>query len=284
MRIFFLSLLVGIIRADLLLASNEFKYDPKTSRATLANFGQVMQLKGRATATSTDHPQETILSVGHQIMIGDLITTGEKSLLKIKIVDDSLIVLGPNSKMVFEQLTFPNKEQKTAVYQFLQGQLQAHFTHDSKVPEAIKIRSKFLAMGIRGTFLLANARGVSSGERVEEVALLQGKVQISGGIDQALAPGEHIVGVFNGAGKCHWQAVRPIAPAQLQEYLKMEANQRPDEFGPLLDYYSYRPATSTTPGSTGDMIDPPPPNGPAQTPRPAGNWHETLRKLNAGRR
>jgi ferric-dicitrate binding protein FerR (iron transport regulator) len=76
----------------------------------LASIGKIVVLEG--TATRTNGEQKQALEVGSEIELRDVIEVGKDSNLKLTLNDESVIMLGANSKLTIDEATFEGQERK----------------------------------------------------------------------------------------------------------------------------------------------------------------------------
>lgn len=107
---------------------------------------------------------EEELKLGEEIFFGDKIRTEEKSLLKIKMNHNTMLTLGPKSKMEI-------KSEETNLHSGILRTLIPHGNLDK-----IKLTTPHAAMGIRGTEFITQ---VKEGKTI--VALLTGSLDINQG-------------------------------------------------------------------------------------------------------
>jgi len=111
---------------------------------------KVIFLKGTATSIVNGKIGKT-LAKGDLLNIGDLITTGKASVLKIELEDKSHIQLGPNSSIEITKLS----NQGPGIISLLKGNIRSQVTKDyMKIPKdksKLFIKTASAAMGIRGT-------------------------------------------------------------------------------------------------------------------------------------
>ena len=94
--------------------------------------------------------EQTRLSVGDTVKVGDTVLTGEGAMAQIIFQDETRIVVGPNSQMKLDSLIFrtDNTARKFAVratrgtFRFLSG---------NSASKAYSVRTPIATMGVRGT-------------------------------------------------------------------------------------------------------------------------------------
>ncbi|MBN1207499.1 MAG: FecR domain-containing protein [Myxococcaceae bacterium] len=76
----------------------------------LASIGKITVLEGAAKRTSAE--QQQALEVGSEIELKDIIEVGAGSYLKLTLNDESVIMLGPDSRLTIDEATFEGQERK----------------------------------------------------------------------------------------------------------------------------------------------------------------------------
>ncbi|MEI8347883.1 MAG: FecR family protein [Pseudomonadota bacterium] len=187
---------MGILLASLAFSAEDFKFDPKSGGAVPVNIGQVLLVKGSAQLIreSTPGPAEK----GQKILRADKIQTAKDSMIKIQMVDDTILALGAETQFEFKKFDFKSKEDRQSIYELGFGQLRALFKNKAQDGE-LSIKTPTVSIGIRGTELLMNSFEGPQKEKVSQVALLKGKVEI----EDLLSPGKKELA----AGK-YWYAVK----------------------------------------------------------------------------
>ena len=117
------------------------------------------------------------LAQGIELYAGDIITTGAKARVVIRLADRSLIRIGAHAHVKFEQLNSPvsNSEILTAVFNVLKGVFR--FTGSHNNPLDVKIRvGNSISAGIRGTDVYTDSQADK-----DLVCLISGKVSVQAG-------------------------------------------------------------------------------------------------------
>lgn len=104
---------------------------------------------------------------------GDLVRTGSASFLRLKMKDETILNIGPESEIAVEK--FEIEPKRTVLINHLRGQVRANIQRKSKDGEQWKLNTKLVSVGVRGTVFLSNAYQVK-GKAVTDVALVKGKV------------------------------------------------------------------------------------------------------------
>ncbi|MDD0853589.1 FecR family protein [Halobacteriovorax sp. GB3] len=104
---------------------------------------------------------------------GDLVRTGSASFLRLKMKDETILNIGPESEITVEK--FEIEPKRTVLINHLRGQVRANIQRKSKDGEQWKLNTRLVSVGVRGTVFLSNAYQVK-GKAVTDVALVKGKV------------------------------------------------------------------------------------------------------------
>jgi hypothetical protein len=167
----------------------DWTFDPKTSSLIPNYMGKVKVLHGKAIVADRE------LEKGSKVYANDLISTAEKSLLVIEMIDMTVITLGPSSEFKVEKWSYRTKNDRDALFSILKGQWRALIKSKSKTREQLQIKTPQVSMGVRGTELLVNVLNQKNKD-ITQVALLEGAVHIygsNGNKDQDLQPGDHAI-------------------------------------------------------------------------------------------
>ena len=94
---------------------------------------------------------------GHQLVLGDTISTGATGALGVILRDDTVISLGPLTETRIEQFAFEPGEQKLGmVLRVTRGLIEYLSGRISKLsPGSVRIETPVATLGIRGTRLIA---------------------------------------------------------------------------------------------------------------------------------
>ncbi len=136
------------------LFAQDFSFDKEQGKSIPNFVGEITLFRGEVIKVSKNGKEEKT-QVGTRFFQNDMIKTKDKSFAKIKVVDDTVISLGPNSELNFSQFEFVDKTDRKAVYSFIKGQLRGHFKNKAEEGD-LTIKTKSAAMGIRGTEILLN--------------------------------------------------------------------------------------------------------------------------------
>jgi hypothetical protein len=194
---------------------------------------KVRVLKGKVVSHSKGKAKPA--KVGTQLYRNDTLSTGERSIVKIIMVDETFITLGPNSEIRFEDYQFVSKTDRR-IHSFVRGQLSSFVKNKAK-PGDVVFRAGATTFGVRGTHLLINARTVNQVD-VSEFALLSGSAELAdpAGSNQLLAPGERVVIAESAVTKKRGADKLALTTAE-KEFLAVNDKDDEDLFWPLLPFF-----------------------------------------------
>jgi hypothetical protein len=178
--------------------------------ASAAVAGTVTKLQGEA-ARVADGKRNSI-DVGEALSVGDVIETGAKSRLLLKLVDGSELTLGENARVTLEALKIDKVastgEEKIAVekgsFLFQGGDIEKMKQRD------VAVRTPVATMGIRGTKFWGGQQGERYG-----VLTFSGKVEVKGTDGKS---------VLLTAGKGTWFGAGEKAPKKPAAWTKDETS------------------------------------------------------------
>ncbi len=146
--------------------------------------GDVLKIRGEVLITHTGQSQGQSLKEKDQLFEGDVLKTEKNSFVRVKLLDDTILSIGPESSFVFEKIGLES-EKRDNLYNLTVGQLRAHVQKKAKEGEKIIFKSGTVPLGVRGTEFLTS---VLKGEKLSTDALvLSGKIDAAG---TALTPGQ----------------------------------------------------------------------------------------------
>jgi len=155
--------------------------DPDTSKLVDNHVADVIFVKGQVYKIKPGKKDPILIAENQRFNEGDTIQTGKASFIKLKMIDDTIISLGPYSKLHLELFKQKSKDDRSSVYGFLVGKIRAHFKNKAK-PGDIIIKTKSASMGVRGTKLVASLKANKEGKIVTQFGLLQGIVRVTNNI------------------------------------------------------------------------------------------------------
>ena len=114
--------------------------------------GQVTKLSG--TATVVRNGVSIILNQGDNVNQGDIVQSGSNSTVGITFIDGSVFGLGPNAKMVLNEMIYdPNGSNNSSLLSLVQGTISFVAGATAKHGD-MKVDTPVATMGIRGTAVL----------------------------------------------------------------------------------------------------------------------------------
>jgi hypothetical protein len=169
--------------------------------------GKIEFLKGEGVINSVK-----AASLDMPVFEKDIVQTKEKSVIKIKLNDNTIINLGPESHMVLEKFSTGPRH---SLINFMRGQIRIKYNEKAKsAAEHLEIKVPNASLGVRGTDILSTTQLVK--ESMESVnVLIEGHVEVAAnGLTNSLQmiPGD----AFSSATKI----ITKINPADLLELTK----------------------------------------------------------------
>jgi hypothetical protein len=121
--------------------------------------GSAVRVDRAANAAGTTG--QRVLEVDGAVFTGDEITTNSNGLAQIRFVDNTRIVVGPNSRLVIDKFVFnADNTARQVTIDTVKGVFR--FISGNSPHEAYSIRTPTMVIGVRGTTLDINARGPDS--------------------------------------------------------------------------------------------------------------------------
>ena len=172
-------LFISFWRSTSILRSNENECRPKTSKIKYDVLGNVTALSGDVFKSKVNDSSSIRLGLKFGIKKGDIITTGKDSYVKIQLLDNTVISLGPESHFSFRNYEFESITDRSANFDLLKGKMRVKV--NNKIERGkLKFNTMSISMGVRGTEFLANQSTLKTGDQIEHVALLSGQLEING--------------------------------------------------------------------------------------------------------
>lgn len=114
-----------------------------------ALIAEVVKLRGEITQLSPGARLARKVNLGDKFVEDTSIVTGPKSFIKIKLIDNSELNVGPESKVVITEM----KKDSVGIISLLKGRIRTEVQKDAKDPEANKffVKTRTAALGVRGT-------------------------------------------------------------------------------------------------------------------------------------
>jgi hypothetical protein len=130
--------------------------------------GQATALEPSGSAVSVDPAVSArggegsrVLEVRGAVFMGDEIVAGPNGLAQIRFIDDTKLVIGPNSRLTIDKFVFnaDNTAQQVTI-DMVKGAFR--FISGNSPHEAYTLRTPTMTIGVRGTVVDINARGADS--------------------------------------------------------------------------------------------------------------------------
>ena len=123
----------------------------QSAAAQSVDAGNLERLSGNATITSANN-QTRPASANSKIQSGDTITTAAGSEVLIKMTDDTVVTLRPNTQFQFTDFKFENKAGDSMVSSLLRGTARMVSGLIGKArPTNVAVRVRTATIGVRGT-------------------------------------------------------------------------------------------------------------------------------------
>jgi hypothetical protein len=111
----------------------------------------VAKIRGNVTKLVPGAHEASIVNLDDQLLEDTSLVTGPNSFIKLKFIDQSELVMGPESKIVVSEM----KENSPGVISLLKGRIRTEVQKSAKLEEQNQnkfyIRTRTAAMGVRGT-------------------------------------------------------------------------------------------------------------------------------------
>lgn len=159
--------------------------------------------------------------------------------------------------------------------------MRAHFKVKAKEENSLKIRVGTVAMGVRGTRILANRYTQASGGQVSHVATLSGKTQIYDKLKDLTLnqeAGGQYISFLKKDGTLLKSEERKLSDKELK-YLKSDDKDPMKYFRPFMKEFEGKTITNQE-GTNGPDHDYSPSTYKKSKGKKAKNWEKTLDKLN----
>jgi hypothetical protein len=150
-----------------------------------------------------------LLQPGRALERGDVIVTGDQSKVRIVLADDSVLAVGPKSRLIIESLALDGE--RAGRLQALAGSFKIAIAKWLSGPTDYEIRTPTAVVGVRGTVLWGDIQ-------LDAVCALDGKVEVrsrKGGAAAKLGAGQCVQRMGLGTPV----PLKP-SPVELEEYLR----------------------------------------------------------------
>jgi hypothetical protein len=256
--------------------AQDFVFDKEKGRAVPSYVGQLKLMKGKVFKKTGETVKD--VETGERFKKDDVIITDAKSFAKILIVDDSIISIGPESEVRIDEFDFKDKTDRKMSLTLLKGQLTGNVKNKNANPGDIKFRSKYTTMGIRGTYILMNARTKNSLD-IAEYALLSGKADVTDHKDIKfdMKKGDRIVIYRDNAKELNDMRSRQMTA---DEFKNLEATQTDEikDFKPFLPFVDLKELEATTLQDSDVQMNEETAANKRTDKKPT--WQQNLKKLN----
>jgi hypothetical protein len=158
-------------------SKGDFTYDPETKSVKPKYLGKVFLLKGSVKSLSSTG-KETHLKNQSKIFPGDKIITEDRSIIKVEMIDTTVITVAPRSIFEFSQWDYKTKDNRDSLFKVVKGRIRSHIKVKNKKKGSLKYQVGSVSMGIRGTRILANTYQRLDKIKVSHVVVLAGKAEI----------------------------------------------------------------------------------------------------------
>lgn len=252
MKLFFIfSTVVGVLFLN--TGKAQAQIDPKSGTVKNLTIGTVQFTVGKVWLVQEGRdPREVSKLV--KIVPFDTIKTEEKSVVKIKMVDDTIIDVGPNSTFVFKEFEMKDKNDRKSTYSLVEGNLRALFQKEARSDGDLKVEARKVSMGIRGTEILAKVT-MQGEEPVSEIVLLSGQADLDIsqlGVEQkhvAIEKGQFFSTQAVGPRAPASETIRTLNPEQMKKFERGTSAKDLEEATPLfLDQLAFNETKPIVPG------------------------------------
>ena len=157
--------------------SKDFTYDPETQSVKPSYLGKVILIKGSISSLSKEGKKKA-LKKESKIFAGDTLMTEARSMVKVEMIDTTVLTVAPKSEFKFDKWDYKTKEERSAVFQVLKGKIRSNIKVKSRKKGSLEYKVGSVSMGIRGTRILANYYKRRDNVTVSHVVVLTGKTEI----------------------------------------------------------------------------------------------------------
>lgn len=117
--------------------------------------GRIIEVRGEGRVVNPAAGRDLAAVEGVEILLGDRLTTGAEALLKLQLVDGSLVLVGSETTLEMDQFQFdPAGESRQASLKLPLGKIKAKVADLSEFRERrFRIETPTAVIGVRGTLL-----------------------------------------------------------------------------------------------------------------------------------
>jgi hypothetical protein len=262
-----------ILFFSLSLLAQDFTFDKEKGKAIPNFLCQLKLMKGTVYKKSGQDLVE--VKVGERFNKNDTIVTGDQSVARVLVVDDTQLTIGPNSELNFADFEYMDKDNRKLLYHLVKGQLSGHVRQKAKDGD-INFKTKYTVLGVRGTEILMNFRTVNNVD-VSEYALVSGKAVVTDdkNAKHEIKKGDHLVFIHDTVKQTSAVEKLKLSNEEMNRLKAMKIDET-KEFRPTMPYYEIGEVaqnTNTTAGSTDE-------NAPSEKRVDKKPWQENLKQLN----
>jgi hypothetical protein len=158
------------------LHAEDFTFNKETGKTVPNYVGELKILKGSA-YKQNKNGRVIPIKIGARFYKDDTIVTKNKSYLRVIIVDDTVLNLGSNTEMNFEEFKFSDKTDRQMTLNLIKGQIRSMVQNKAKEHDIV-FKTRSAAVGIRGTEVLVNYQSVKNLD-ISEFALIEGTAEVT---------------------------------------------------------------------------------------------------------
>lgn len=250
---FFVSITTGKLMAQEAPTGSDdkdFTYDKDSKSIVPKYLGKVVLLKGKASANRKG--QVVALKKGAKVYPKDTIETQNSSFMKLEMVDKTLMTAGPTTKLSFENWQYKTKEDRKGTFNLIKGKMRAHFKVKAKEEDSLKIKVGHVAMGVRGTRIMANHYQRDDAVKVSHLVTLEGKTHLYDQVKEFEThqkAGDQYISFLKKDGTILKTSEDKLSPTELQ-YLKSDDKDPMKYFKPFLREFKGKKISQGKSGST----------------------------------
>ena len=220
----------------------DYTLDKETNKARPHYVGEVRHFRGRVFRLGEG--KRVQVKEGTQFYKEDTLITEDKSIAKLNLVDETVMTIGPNSDIKFEEFEFKSKNDRR-IHGFIRGQITG-LVKNKAAEGDIQMRTPNAVMGVRGTRFLVNHRTVG-GLQISEFALLSGSVVVTDDKNKTFehTKADKIVVVRDPSRTETGHEQRKLDDSE-QKYLESEDKSFGPEFSPFLPFFDPQNVTDNS--------------------------------------
>jgi hypothetical protein len=214
------------------LKAQDFAYE--NGKAVPKFVAQIKDFRGKVYKESKGSSR--LVKHGERFYKNDVVTTAEKSMVKLELIDESILNLSAQSQLKFSEYKFKDKNDREFIFNFIKGQVRSLVKNKNNTGPGLIIKTPLAVMGVRGTELLINHRQIKNVE-ISEFALLSGEAEISDGKDlsQIIKMGDRMTVLKDKIKAVAAKDLKQLTDTDLIE-LKAPGMDENKEFKPFLPY------------------------------------------------